>query len=220
VAQGIFLSPYHKTLKSLLVDLEYNVEESCLSAFCIDIAAMLQDNTSLERLTIRNEDSRSETIKFEQYVALVTVLQHNTTLKTLRIHHNVWPCLNRDESVQMVSLLKKNYALESLPDIDLENEAGDVGAILRLNEAGRRYLIQDGSSVSKGVKVLSKVNTDINCVFIHLLENPRLCDRSAVEMVSDSNTDNGGSASLVHHIGKREHGRAQDESKESRRRLA
>jgi hypothetical protein len=59
-----------------------------------------------------------------------------------------------------------------------------VGAILRLNEVGRRYLIEDGSSISKGVEVLSSVNDDINCVFLHLLENPRLCDRRAVEMVS------------------------------------
>jgi hypothetical protein len=53
---------------------------------------------------------------------------------------------------------------------------------LELNRAGRRYLVQDGSSISKGVAVLSRVNDDINSV-LHL-ENPRLCDRSAVEMSS------------------------------------
>jgi hypothetical protein len=79
----------------------------------------------------------------------------------------------------MDSILKKNYALESLPDIGLENESrdfDDVGAILRLNGAGRRYLIEDGSSISKGVEVLSRVNNEINYVFLPLLENPRLCD--------------------------------------------
>jgi hypothetical protein len=115
---------------------------------------------------------------------------------------------------------KKNYAMESLPVIDLENWLGDVGAILQLNEAGRRYLIEDGSSISKGVKVLSAVSNKIKRVFLHLLENPRLCDRSAVEAASDtSGTDNGGSTSPVNHIGKREHGRAQNEGKESRRRM-
>jgi hypothetical protein len=64
-----------------------------------------------------------------------------------------------------------------------------VGAILRLNKAGRRYLIQDGSSISKGVEVLSRVNNDINSVFLHLLENPRLCDRSAVEIASARESD-------------------------------
>jgi hypothetical protein len=87
-----------------------------------------------------------------------------------------------------------------------------------LNAAGRRYLVQDGSSISKGVEVLSAVSHDINCVFLHLLENPRLCDRSAVEAASNS-TDNGGSTSPVNHTGMREHDRAQNEGKESRRRL-
>jgi hypothetical protein len=38
-----------------------------------------------------------------------------------------------------------------------------VRAILRLNEVGRRYLVLDESSISKGVEVLSRVNDDINC---------------------------------------------------------
>jgi hypothetical protein len=71
--------------------------------------------------------------------------------------------------------------LESLPGINLKKRTSDVDAILRLNGAGRRYLIQDGSSISKGVEVLSRVNDDINCLLLHLSENPRLCDRSAVE---------------------------------------
>jgi hypothetical protein len=109
--------------------------------------------------------------------------------------------------------------LESLPGIDLENEARNVGAILRLNKAGRRYLVQDGSSISKGVDVLSSVNNDINCVFLHLLENPRLCDRRAVEMVtadeSNSRPTNLNTSSAG---GKREQASAH-EGKESRRRL-
>jgi hypothetical protein len=62
----------------------------------------------------------------------------------------------------------------------------DVGAILRLNKAGRQHLVQDGSSISKGVDILSRVNNDINLVFFLCLENPRLCDRSAIKIVSAS----------------------------------
>jgi hypothetical protein len=101
--------------------------------------------------------------------------------------------LTDDGSKQMATILKKNYALERLPGIDPYNEAGDVGAILRLNEAGRRYLIEDGSSMTKGVEVLIRVNNDTNCVFLHLLENPRLCDRRAVETVVSAGENNGGS---------------------------
>jgi hypothetical protein len=57
-----------------------------------------------------------------------------------------------------------------VPDIPCADD-GTVKAILRLNAAGRRYLIKDGSSISKGVDVLSAVSDEIDCVFLHLLEN-------------------------------------------------
>jgi hypothetical protein len=47
-----------KALKSLVFDVHYGVEESCLSAFRIDMAAMLEDSTSLERLSIQSINSR------------------------------------------------------------------------------------------------------------------------------------------------------------------
>jgi hypothetical protein len=178
-----------KYLKSLVVDVQLGAKEPCLFAFRINIAAMLQENTSLENLSIRSYNGIK--IKAEEYFALVTALQHNTALKSLTFHwrSDLAIQLTDDEDKQMVSLLKKNYALERLPDIDLEDEARDVDSILRLNGAGRRYLIEDKSSVSKGVDVLSRVNNDINYVFMHLLENPRLCDRRAVEIVSTAESN-------------------------------
>jgi hypothetical protein len=165
-----------KALKSLVVHVLRGVSESCLSAFRIIIASMLEENASLESLSIQCWD-RLE-LKAEQYIALVTHLQHNSTLETLRTGRGSYFTirLTDDEDKDLAKILKKNYALESL---DLENQAGDAGAILRLNAAGRRYLIEDGSSISKGIEVLSAVRSDINCVFLHLLENPRLCHRSA-----------------------------------------
>jgi hypothetical protein len=178
----------NKTLQSLLVDMQRNVTTKCLSAFRIDIATTLQDNKSLESLSIRSWND----INAEEYCVVVTALQNNTTLKTLSLyhdHHNPHLLtfrLTDDEDKQMAALFKKNYTMVSLPDL----EARDVHAILRLNEAGRRYLVQDGTSISRGVKVLSRVNDDINCVFSHLLENPRLCDRRAVETVTTGETSN------------------------------
>jgi hypothetical protein len=205
----------NKTLKSLTVTLKYGVRESCVSAFRIDIAVILQENTSLENLFIYKSRDGLDTIEAEEYIAIVTTVQQNNTLRILQFCNSVMLELTDNEDKQMASLLKKNYALERLQDVRLD---GDARAILQLNKAGRRYLIEDGSSISKGVEVLSAVSTEIDCVFLHLLENPRLCDRRAVEAASDG-TDNGGSMSPVHHIGKREHGRTQNEGKESRRRL-
>jgi hypothetical protein len=211
-----------KALKSLLVDAEYHVTASCLSAFRIDMATLLQENTSLESLTIK-KSAIDMKVKAEEYIALVTALQYNTTLKTLRLRNSAGSLqLTDDEDKQIASLLKKNYTLERLLDVDLENEAGDVGAILRLNEAGRWYLIEDGSSISKGVKVLSAVSNQINCVFLHLLENPTLCDRCAVEILTgagERNDSRSTSQNASSGGGKRGQASAH-ESNESRRRLA
>jgi hypothetical protein len=167
----------NKALKYLIVTVDHFVTESCFAAFCIDIAGMLQENASLESLTIEG----SHKIKAKEYCVLITVLQQNMTLKTLSLHFfNRVLQLTDSEDKQMAALLKKNYKLESLPFI----QGGDMDALLRLNKAGRRYLIEDGFSVSKGVEVLCAVSSETNCVFLHLLENPTLCDRSAVETMN------------------------------------
>jgi hypothetical protein len=72
----------NKSLKSLKVNVQQGIAESCLATFCIDVAAMLQENASLESLSILTWNA----IKTEEYIALLTDLQHNTTLKTVRLH--------------------------------------------------------------------------------------------------------------------------------------
>jgi hypothetical protein len=109
-------------------------------------------------------------------------LTTNTTLKCLEFGDSSQ--FDKGFYEDLIPVLKKNYGLEELPG--LHHGAGDIRSILQLNAAGRRYLVQDGSSISKGVDVLSGVSNDINSLFLHLLENPRLCNRSAVEMSSIS----------------------------------
>jgi hypothetical protein len=196
----------NKTLKSLTID----ATDSFFASLLSDIACMLQDNASLESLCILGWPNTEA----DDYIALVTALKHNRTLKTLYFDPESIGLIEVQDK-EMAALLKKNYALESLPEMVAEKE-GDAGAFLRLNRAGRRYLIEDGSSVSKGIEVLSAVSRDINCVFLHLLENPTLCDRSAVDSASDSTSNhNSESTSPV----KREHGQAENEGKKSRRRM-
>jgi hypothetical protein len=204
-----------KALRVLRLFMEEGVTESCASAFRMHIAAMLKENAFLEIMYIVTPGG----IKVEEYVVLLTALQNKTTLKALRFHGDCLSLrLTDNEDKQLASLLRKNYGLEVLLDI---HRSGDVGAILRLNAAGRRYLIQDGSSIPKGVEVLGRVNDDINCVFLHLLENPRLCDRSAVEMVNATDDNNRSTSPTASGDGrKRERTNAQYKGKESRRRLA
>jgi hypothetical protein len=205
----------NKALKYLMVTLDQHVTQSRAVACRTDIVAMLQENTSLQSLSILGW---SNEIQGEEYVALITALLHNTTLKSISfLRHRRFLRLTDDEDKQMAVLLQKNYTLERLPDI---KQGGDVDTILRLNEEGRRYLVQDGSSISRGVKVLSAVSNEINCVFLHLLENPRLCYRSAVEKGS-AGESNGSSTNPTDggDSGKRERASVH-EGKASHRRLA
>jgi hypothetical protein len=159
-------------------------------------------------------------MKVEEFFALISALQLNTTLKTLGFSSRCFTYVKFtvDEVSQLVSILMKNYGLERLvPAIPCADD-GTVKAILRRNAAGRRYLINDGSSVSKGVDVLSAVSDEIDCVFIHLLENPSLCDRRAADTTTGRQRP---SANLdeFFHTGKRERALSL-QGKEPRRRLA
>jgi hypothetical protein len=209
----------NSTLKSLTVCFKQGrTLESCVSAFRLEAVKMVEESPFLESLTLT---IGYETIKSEAFLALISALQLNTTLKTLgyqlllakRLY------LTDDEVNQLASILMKNYRLEKfVPDIDCE-DGRTVKAILRLNRAGRRYLIEDGSSISKGVEVLSAVNDDINCVFLHLLENPSLCDRRAAETTTRSRRPGANLDESSAISGKRERAQSQP-GKEPRRRLA
>jgi hypothetical protein len=56
------------------------------------------------------------------------------------------------------------------------DKTGELVTLLRLNQAGRRYLIEDAASIANGVELLMGVSDDLGCLFYHLLQNPTLCD--------------------------------------------
>jgi hypothetical protein len=218
----------NSTLKSLtvaFVSMSAREELCYVSAFRLEAVKMMQDNHFLESLSI----TTGSTMKVKGLLALVSALQRDTTLKTLSLE-NFYPYpfyitarelnLTGDEVDQLVSILMKNYGLERLiaPFIRFADDRR-VKAILRLNGAGRRYLIKDGSSISKGLDVLSAVSDDINCVFLHLLENPGLCNRRPVDATTGSQ-EPGTNLDDVSSGGKRELAIQSQQGKEPRRRLA
>jgi hypothetical protein len=154
-------------------------------------------------------------VNFEELSALVSALQRNTTLKSLGLQtgfrRSYWIVhLTDNEAKQLVPILMKNYGLEHfVPDLSCADDR-TIKAIFRLNSAGRRYLIEDGSSISKGVDVLSAVSDDINCVFLHLLENPSLCERRATKTTARRRS--GSTLDESSRSGKRERERAQAQS--------
>jgi hypothetical protein len=89
----------------------------------------------------------------------------------------------------MAEPLGKNYGFEHLLEFCRKNLVDNVSAVLRLNEAG--------TSVSGSRRILNlerrrnadQVNEDVGWVFLHLLEDPRLCDRSPVVKFSAGESD-------------------------------
>jgi hypothetical protein len=193
-----FLRTNTTALKTLDMDFHKSVTESRVATIRMEVLAALRKNESLETLSMTSQDVR---------------------LESLQLHHEDI-CVDNDEMKDLISVLKKNYGLEALPG--LKHGSGDIRSIFELNRAGRRYLVQDGSSISKGVDMLSRVSRDINSVFFHLLEDPSLCNRSAVEMSSSSigNMDNAGSTSPGNrHSGDKRGQESSPPAKKIRRRL-
>ncbi|GKZ00361.1 hypothetical protein MPSEU_000989100 [Mayamaea pseudoterrestris] len=94
---------------------------------------------------------------------------------------------------KFLDAVKLNYTLRSihLTDLDLSlkmnhwdsNFKQSVETLVKLNVAGRSYL-SDGSIDTchqrEGLIVLERVNQDLDCIFVHLLENPYLCKGDCV----------------------------------------
>jgi hypothetical protein len=148
--------------------------ESCLSAFVsTDCGYKRKENSPLPyRPKLEFMQHSAEGIFF-----VLSPPRSNITVNTqiLNFTSSSLHPLTDDESKHLASL-KKNYALERLPDIRKK-----ARHTLRLNEAGR-YLIEDGSSISKGVEVLSRVNDDITA-FSSPVGELKTQDEGAVEMV-------------------------------------
>jgi hypothetical protein len=180
--KGLSVLRKNTALQSLEISFASEVQKSFVSALRMEVVAILEENRSLESISMFVDRGIAPTV--EEYCELLTALNQNTTLKTIRLL-DASACrklvLTNGACKQLASILKKNYKLETLPDFAANDQFGDLGVILRLNGAGRRYLIQDKGSLSKGVEVLCAVNDDLNCVFFHLLENPSLCKRWAAE---------------------------------------
>jgi hypothetical protein len=159
------------TLKSLKISFTGDAFDPYVATLCFDTVAMLEGNTTLECL-----DICSSGIGPDAYFAALKSLQPISALQTLRL----WPKLNsfgNNEMNQLVSLVKKNYSLAHLGyPVSEHDKTGELDTLLRLNQAGRRYLIEDATSIARGVEVLIDVSNDLGCLFYHLLENPTLCD--------------------------------------------
>jgi hypothetical protein len=151
------------------------VENPHAIAIWLDTVTILVENVTLEVLAINNTRDISPDNYFNALESLHTCT--NTTLKTLRLHPKLDSVVEDGKIKHLISLVKKNFGLGNLDELfPAHDKTGEIGTILRLNQAGRHYLIEDAPSIAQGVEVLVAVRKNLGCLFYHLLENPLLCD--------------------------------------------
>jgi hypothetical protein len=87
-----------------------------------------------------------ENARFESISDLL-LIQPSTTERVSPCMRDMW----RWRWKTLSGPQEKNYGLEEIPEL---KHGRNIRSIFELNRAGRRYLVQDGSSISKGVDVL------------------------------------------------------------------
>ncbi|GKY90666.1 hypothetical protein MPSEU_000040000 [Mayamaea pseudoterrestris] len=132
------------------------------------------------------------TVCFHQWTAdsLISVLhkiRNNKNLKSLtfEVDYFLQPRVNSYAAVAaIVEVAKKCFHLTTLRLVShdelcdpLEWELNrSLSLITRLNEAGRKYLLEKQVYRGAGLRVLEAVNDDLSCIFLHMTENPQLCE--------------------------------------------
>ena len=163
-----------------LVDLTFN--EVTSNGTVLRVVEMAAFMPSLTNLSIRTDYS------FELMdLALATCVRQSKSLRRISL------CSNGRESNSVASVLlpafeeamKDNYQIREVTLFSTmeRDDAFDramvknVKMFVRLNCAGRSYIATNVSDKHKGIKVLECVNDDLNCLLVHLRENPLLCQR-------------------------------------------
>jgi hypothetical protein len=170
--EALAFLPANTFLKALLITVGGMRLGQPLADLCMDAATLLQENTALQSLEIV-----SHGICPTDYFQTLSCLQGNVTLKALHLSCSLEFEENCcEEAAELVSAVQKNYGLTSLGGL-IESRVPTLGTVLRLNKAGRSYLVQDVACATKGCALLSAVSDDLDCLYFHLLENPSLCER-------------------------------------------
>jgi len=164
------------------------------------IAESVQSNTCLKRLVLtdmlQDDDTFSNALlvslplneSIEEFkntflvnqvcstmIGLIkNIARLNTTIKYIHAMQPLCsPPFSDEEILEIRQALQENYTLEGIT-IGYERH---FSTITRLNQAGRRYIVQGHSaSKSKCIGVLANpvVNDNLDCLYFHLRENPVL----------------------------------------------
>jgi hypothetical protein len=95
---------------------------------------------------------------------------HNEGLSIESVRDHLEPYLTKTlaNNTELQELLKKDEAYHSL-----------IGGLVRMNKSGRRSdaLMDPSNNTLAGLAVLDSISDSVDCMYLHLRENPLLCER-------------------------------------------
>jgi hypothetical protein len=76
-------------------------------------------------------------------------------------------------------LIKTLVTNDELQEVLKKDEAyhSSIAGLIRMNKSGRSRALRDPSNKLAGVSVLNSISDNVDCLFLHLRENPSLCNR-------------------------------------------
>lgn len=161
VINGLEAFNNHSTLKSL----EVSVKCSHLSDTLVGCISKLQSlNLNIENLLVEGSVIKETEPYYCSYkTAELTVRNGEALLKALRSNYYLSNCPFdiMDEGLSSEGDKKK-----------VKHICSDIQSILKLNGAGRRYMLVNRLSKKHAVGVLTAVADNLDCLFYHLRENP------------------------------------------------
>jgi hypothetical protein len=190
----------NSTLSCLRLDFCSADERAVPPAALLRVLEAIKVNTSLRSVGLELDGAISSTYSPSQHdlnaigTGIADLIRFNSCLKDFNLVLSQDPsewCVKR-ESV-LVAAIKENFTMEFCNVRPIQrggvsssssSSSSLVDIYARLNLHGRVYLKQGGGAQQKrGVELLIAVNYDLDCLFVHLLENPGLCCRTPCELL-------------------------------------
>lgn len=203
VPDGACLELQRGLIESGLESFLFKVDGETLPEHFESIPLAATKNHSLKSLKLVHDGE--ELFTASQCLKLLRGLAGNKSLQELHVAVSKCICgapstINDQERTAVIDAMSQIYGLTECY-LDAVHTDGDcrkaVDNILKLNSAGRQYMIEGESSNTKtrGIEVLSKVSENLDCIYTHVRENAYVfCTLDNNDDNSDSKEGSGGSA--------------------------
>jgi hypothetical protein len=198
--QNLSTGPGSSRISRLFDFLKENSHLSALSFTSLPLAtddllslgsALSQNSSLLTHLDIHGDFSSITANSFNAFAANVAVNHH---LKEFNLSgFPVLPLTNEEHGERFLEEMSKNVTLEqftlSMATKEPPRCFQELQCILKLNQAGRRYILDKSSNDGyQCAEVLGAVSDDLSCIYLHLRQHPSFC--SAAQPATEKDINN------------------------------